>query len=92
MNRKNIKDRTDKAVGNVNKIVCTLQKRPYGKHLYFAARLMRDAMLLGGMLFNSESWIIVTKADLTSLQKPDTYLQKTVAVCVRKFKQCLHEP
>ena len=37
---------------------------------------MRDAMLLGGMLSNSEAWINVTKADLTSLQKPDTFLQK----------------
>ena len=75
-NRKNIKDRTDKAVGNVNKIVSSLQERPYGKHSYLAASLMRDAMLLGGMLSNSEAWINVTKADLTSLQKPDTFLQK----------------
>ena len=90
-NRKNIKDRTDKAVGNVNKIICTLQERPYGKHSYFAASLMRDAMLLGGMLFNSESWINVTKADLTSLQKPDTYLQKQL-LSTSGSKRCLHEP
>ena len=75
-NRKNINDRTNIAVCNVNKIASSLKEKPYGKHYFLAASLMRDAMLLGGMLSNSEAWINVTKADLTSLQKPDTFLQK----------------
>ena len=33
-------------------------------------------MLLGGMLCNAESWIKITDADLTRLQKPDTMLRK----------------
>ena len=73
---KNIKDKTDKAVGNVNKIVSTIHERPYGKYSFKAASLMRDAILLGGMLSNSEGWINVTETDYTNLQKPDTFLQK----------------
>ena len=31
-NDKNIKDKTNKAVGNVNKILNSLSERPYGRH------------------------------------------------------------
>ena len=41
-----------------------------------AASIMRDDMLLGAMLCNAESWISITEADFTRLQKPDTMLQK----------------
>ena len=78
-NRKNNKDRTDNAIGNVNKTVSSLKEKPYGKHSYLAASLMRDAILLGGMLSNSEAWINVPKEDLTSHQKPDTFLQKELS-------------
>ena len=36
---------------------------------------MREAILVGSMLSNSESWINVTQQDLDKLQKPDTILQ-----------------
>ena len=36
---------------------------------------MREAMLAGSMLSNSESWINLTQQDLDKLQKPDTILQ-----------------
>ena len=75
-NKKNIKEKTDRAIGNVNNIVSSLHERPYGKHTFIAASIMRDAMLLGAMLCNAESWINITEADLTRLQKPDTMLQK----------------
>ena len=35
-NKKNIKDRTNKATGNVNKILNTLNERPFGAHLFKA--------------------------------------------------------
>ena len=31
-NDKNIKDKTNKGVGNVNKIISALNERPYGRH------------------------------------------------------------
>ena len=39
---------------------------------------MREGVLLGGMLTNSESWINVTKLDINELEKQDTHLQRKV--------------
>ena len=75
-NKLNIVDRTNKATGTVNKIMTTLQTRPYGKHTYKAAKLMREAMLLGGMLNNAESWININQKDIKALEKPDIMLQR----------------
>ena len=77
-NRKNIKDRTNKSMGNINKIVTSLKERPYGRHYYKALRLMRESILLGGMLTNGESWINLTKQDLDDLEKPDITLLRKV--------------
>ena len=74
----NIKDHTDKAFGNVSKIKNALNERPYGKHSYKAALLMREAMLLGGLLPNVETWINVTEADITKLTMPDTMLHRSM--------------
>ena len=54
-NKKIIKDRTNKAQGNVNKIVKGLFERPYGKHFFKAAKLMIEGILLSGLPSNSES-------------------------------------
>ena len=72
----NVKDRTNKPVGNVNKIMVGLNERPYGTNTYRAARIMRDAMLVGPLLNNSETWIIVTKEDVNSLETPITMLHR----------------
>ena len=75
-NVKNIKNRTDKSNGNINKIISTLQERPLGKHTFKAFTLLREGLLLGGLLSNSESWINITKKDIDQLEKPDTILQR----------------
>ena len=75
-NKLNIKDRTNKAVGNVNKILAGLNERPYGKNTFRAAKIMREAMLVGPLLNNSETWINVTKEDINSLEMPITMLHK----------------
>ena len=77
-NYENINEKTNEAVGIVNKISTTLIERPYGKHNFKAARLMRESMLLGSMLNNAESWININKTDLNNLEKPDTILQKLI--------------
>ena len=46
----------NKATGNVNKIIESLKERPYGKHKYKAAKLMRDGMVVASMLSNAEMW------------------------------------
>ena len=39
---------------------------------------MREGLLLGGVLTNSESWINVTTKNVEELEKPDTILQRKV--------------
>ena len=65
-------------MGNINKIVTTLSERPFGKHYFQAFRLMRESILLGGMLTNAESWINITQKDIEELEKSDTILLKKV--------------
>ena len=77
-NNSNIKNRTNKAHGNVNKIITFLKERHYGKHYFKAAMIMRQGMLVGGMLTNSECWINLTKKDIEDLEKPDIILQRKV--------------
>ena len=69
-NEKNIKEKTNRAIGIVNKITPSLIERPYGKQNCKAASLMRESMLIGSMLNNSESWINISKTDLENLEKP----------------------
>ena len=77
-NETNIKDKTNKAFGNVNRIVTSIKERPYGKYTYKAVKLMRDGMMVGSMLNNSETWINVNKSDLEKLEKPDVLLSEKV--------------
>ena len=77
-NKCNITEKTNRAVGIVNKIETTLNERPYGKYSFKAAALMREGLLLASMLNNSESWIDVTKQDIENLEKPDKMLMKTI--------------
>ena len=77
-NQQNIKARTNRAQGNINKIVTSLSERPYGRHTFKAAKLMRETILLGGLLTNSESWINITKKNIEDLEKPDILLQRKI--------------
>jgi hypothetical protein len=71
-----IESRTDKAYGNIDKIISTLQARPLGRHFFKAFKLMREGILLGGLLTNSETWINISKKNIELLEKPDIILQR----------------
>ena len=77
-NTKNIKEKSDRAVGIANRISTTLKERPYGSYYYKAAKLMRESRLIGTMLNNSESWINLTKSDIETLEKADTITQRSI--------------
>ena len=63
-------------MGNVNEIISTLYERPFEKHRYKAARLMREGLLINSLLTNSESWVNVTEKELSNLEKLDILLQR----------------
>ena len=75
-NEKNLKDKTNKSVGNVNKIITTLQERLFGIYNFKAAMLMRDGILMSALLNNAETWNNITKKNTLNLEKPDTMLQQ----------------
>ena len=53
-------------------------ERQYGKHTFRAAMIMREGLILGSMLNNSESWININKSDLETLERPDTMVQRSI--------------
>ena len=77
-NTLNLKAKTNRAIGIVKKISTSLYEQPYGRNTYRAAILMRESLLLGSMLSNSESWINITKLDLDLLEKPDSMVHRNV--------------
>ena len=77
-NTTNIRSKTNKAVGIVNKVLTSIKERPYGRHTFRAASIMRQSLLLGSLLNNSESWINITKKDLDDLEKPDTMVHRGI--------------
>ena len=60
-NENNIRDQTNRAVGNVNKIIKTLNERPFGVYTFQAAKLMRDGILMSSLLNNAETWTNLTQ-------------------------------
>ena len=54
----------------------TLNERPYGSLRFKAYKVLRDGLLLGGLLTNSESWINLNKQNIKALERPDTQLLK----------------
>ena len=77
-NEENIKDRTNRAYGSANKIKDSINERPFGKHIFKAALLMRNSMLMGSLMNNVETLVNVTKKDEKQLEKPDLVLQENL--------------
>ena len=65
-----------------------MNERPYGKHFFKAAKLMREAILINGLLSNSESWINVSKKDLEDLERPDMLLQRKILTTTGNPSKC----
>ena len=75
-NTKNIVERTNRANGNIDKIISTLTERPFGRHYFKAYKLMREGMLIGGLLTNSESWINIINKDIDYLNSLTQYYRE----------------
>ena len=68
-----------------------MNDRPYGKHFFRAAKLMREGILLNKILTNAESWMNVTKNDIEDLRNPNIYLlRKVVLKSVNPSKCVIH--
>ena len=56
-----IDHRKSKGTGIISEIVSIVEEIPFGKHEIEVAMKLREAMLINGLLYNSEAWHGVTK-------------------------------
>ena len=77
-NTENIKERTDKGHGIVNEIISILSEIPLGPYRISVGLKLREAMLLNGMLFNSEIWYGVKDEEVQKLSNIDEYLLRSI--------------
>ena len=69
--KKNIKARVNKETGIVRKILTLLDGISFGKYYFEAGVLLRNSLLASSMLFNSEAWYNLSKAELELLESVD---------------------
>ena len=75
---KNIAERRAKGFIIAGDIISILDEVPLGVHRVEAGLLMRNAMLLNGILTNSEVWIGLSEQHHRSLEQVDEYLLKGI--------------
>ena len=65
-NKANIEERVAKGFGKVKSILAMLKEAPLGRARIQSGMIMREAMLINGILFNSEAWHGITTTDAVS--------------------------
>ena len=70
-NNKNIKDRSNKGIGLISKIFNILHSVSFGTHSIDIALVLRNSILLNGILTNSETWHNVSKTDIEEIERVD---------------------
>ena len=73
-----IDNRKKKGDGIVAEILSILDEIPLGKYKTEVALRLREAMLINGILYNSEAWHGVTKAQIASLESIDEALLRGI--------------
>ena len=71
---KNIVLRRSKGIGICNEIVSILHEMCLGPHYFIVAMLLRQALLISVLLFNSETWLRLTKDSIKKLESVDLML------------------
>ena len=80
-NTANIKHRVSKGLGIVNQILSLLEAVNFGPQYFEIAMLMRESMLVNGILTNSETWYNLLKAEVKELEEVDRlFLRKILSV------------
>ena len=77
-NRNTIEERKNKGFGIVNEIIAILDEIPLGRFKMEIGLQLRQAMLLNGMLYNSEAWHSVSETEMRMLETVDECLLRTL--------------
>ena len=70
-NTKNVEARTSKGLGILGHIMDVLKRVNFGGHYFKIAITLREAMLVGGILTNSEVWYGLKTKDIEKLEEID---------------------
>ena len=70
-NTKNIKQRISKGLGVVNQIFDILGNVNFGSHIFEIAMLLRESMLVNGILTNTEVWYNLNKNEVEEFESLD---------------------
>ena len=73
-----LEDRTNKGWGIVSEIKAILNEVPLGKYKVEIGLLLRQAMLINGVLYNSEVWHSILVNDLLPIEKIDEALLRFI--------------
>ena len=70
-NSRNVDARVSKAMGIIAHIMDILKQVVFGHHYFKVALVLRDAMLVNGVLTNAEVWLGLTQSDIKKLEEVD---------------------
>ena len=73
-NLKTIAARKSTGLGIVTQILLMLDEVSFGEHFFEIALMLREAMLINGLLFNSEIWYGLSKNNISELEGIDKLL------------------
>ena len=73
-----VSERVSKGYGMIAQIISILEEIPLGKHKTEVGLILRNAMLHGCMLFNSEVWHGLLQRHIRALEVVDEYLLRSI--------------
>ena len=73
-NTENIKSRVSKGLGIVSQIMNLMDIVNFGEHYFEIGMLLRESMLINGILTNSEVWYNLLKSEIKELEDIDKLL------------------
>ena len=77
-NKKNIEKRISKGLGIITQILNLLEIVSFGSYYIEIALLLREAMFLNGILYNSEVWYGMTSSEMNEFEKLDRLLLRKI--------------
>ena len=76
--RNTVEDRKNKGFGIVNEIIALLDEIPLGRYKIEIGLKLRQAMLLNGILYNSEAWHLLSEAEIKTMETVDEHLLRSL--------------
>ena len=74
----NIEERRGKGFAIVNEILTIIEEIPLGKYKIEIGLILRQAMLLNGILYNSEAWHNIKEKEIWRLEEVDEHLLRAL--------------